>query len=75
MEIRAKRVPTPDDRIPKRVASDGGTTVESQVEDENVTGRVRGPIPEFDLVDRRRVLPMSGLWRRSDAKARLGRVL
>jgi hypothetical protein len=48
MEVRAKRVPTPDGRIPKRVASDGGTTVNSQVEDRNDTRRIRGPIPEFD---------------------------
>lgn len=51
MEIRAKRVPTPDGRIPKRVASDGGTTVEPQLEDENATNRIRGPIPEFDAYD------------------------
>ncbi|QLD87435.1 hypothetical protein HWV23_10510 [Natronomonas halophila] len=34
--------------MPKRVASDGGATVESQVEDRNNTGQIRGPIPEFD---------------------------
>lgn len=39
MEIRAKRVPTPDGRIPERVASDGGVTAESQVQDRNAIDR------------------------------------
>jgi hypothetical protein len=46
MEIRSKRVPTPDGRIPQRIAADGGQAIKSDTEPSDT--RIHGPIHEFN---------------------------
>lgn len=48
MEIRAGTMPTPDGRLPSRATADGGTTAETRSDEPIETGRIEGPILEFD---------------------------
>jgi hypothetical protein len=47
LEIQAKRVPTPDGRLPARPAADGSHDFATST-DELPAGRIRGPIAELD---------------------------
>lgn len=48
IEICSKRVPTPDGRIPQRVAADGSRTKRSDTEPSNTVTQICGSILEFN---------------------------